>query len=299
MAKMTLTKVYDRRLSFFEGPAYGAKGPLYFSNYPYGEIWQYNGKKATKKCKLKQKAKVNGLFMTTGGTLWGCDMKQGQIVTIDLISGAVKERACEYKGNRLDDPNDLIMDKTGGVYFSCPGIGPINMPWPWPSKAKRGVYYLSPRGRVKQLLLEPEIHLPNGVMLSPDESNLYVVQNGLPDVYKYEILAPGKLGQRKKFCTLYDGKQDNEGGDGLTVDRKGNVYIATRKGVEVFSTKGKSLHFISLPSTAKVRHVSNVTFGSKNLDTLFATAYQLPRSGLFAIQLDGVQGHVFPGCDPK
>ena len=76
---------------------------------------------------------------------------------------------------------------------------------------------------------------PNGVRLSPDEKTLYVFPTGQKQMMAYPVEGPGKIGAGKMFCELAQAKPGgNAGGDGLTVDAKGNLYITSGLGLQVF-----------------------------------------------------------------
>jgi gluconolactonase len=102
----------------------------------------------------------------------------------------------------------------------------------------------------------------------------------------FPVEKPGKLGDVKIFCTLEqpEGKQGT-GGDGLTIDTKGNLYITSAIGVQVWSPEGKHLGNIEFP-----QQPANVTFGGKDRKTLFATC----RTGFYSVPMEA-QGHVFTG----
>ncbi len=88
------------------------------------------------------------------------------------------------------------------------------------------------------------------------------------------------------FCTLKQPPDtDNSGGDRLTIDTKGNLYITSRLGIQVFSPQGRSLGIIEFPEQP-----SNVTFGGKNNKTLYVTA----RTSLYRVEMEAV-GHIFQG----
>jgi gluconolactonase len=127
---------------------------------------------------------------------------------------------------------------------------------------------------------------PNGVILSPDEKTLYVIPSGQAEMMAYPVLSPGKIGAGKVFCTLQqaEGKKGT-GGDGLTVDVKGNLYITSGLGLQVFSPTGSLLGIIKLPEQP-----ANVTFGGRDNKTLYVTA----RTSLYTVPM-AVAGHVFPG----
>lgn len=127
---------------------------------------------------------------------------------------------------------------------------------------------------------------PNGVRLSPDEKTLYVFPTGQKQMMSYPVEGPGKIGKGKVFCELEQAKEGgNAGGDGATVDVKGNVYVAAGTGVQVFDASGKMLGTIKLPEQP-----SNCTFGGKDMKTLFVTA----RTSVYSCPME-VAGHRYPG----
>ena len=58
------------------------------------------------------------------------------------------------------------------------------------------------------------------------------------------------------------------GGDGMTVDAEGRVYIATSLGVQVFDQIGKCHAIIPAPQGASL---SSVKFGGANMDEMYVT----------------------------
>ena len=96
-------------------------------------------------------------------------------------------------------------------------------------------------------------------------------------MWAYPVLAPGKLGEGKTFCELSQVEgQDNSGGDGVTIDTKGNLYITSALGVQIFSPKGKLLGIIKFPEEP-----ANVTFGGPEMKTLYVTA----RTSLYSVKM--------------
>lgn len=191
--------------------------------------------------------------------------------------------ASQYQDQRFNAPNDLVIDRAGGIYFTDPQF---RAPTPLPQE-KTCVYYVDPEGAVTRLI--DDLKNPNGVILSPDEKTLYVIPSGSADMMAYPVESPGKLGAGKVFCTLQqaEGKQ-NGGGDGLTVDVKGNLYITSRIGIQVFDPRGDLLGVIRSPELIP-EQPSNCTFGGKDNKTLFITA----RRSVYACPME-VPGHTFP-----
>ena len=150
-----------------------------------------------------------------------------------------------YRGDPLDcaglNPNDLTADRKGGVYFT-----------------QGGVYYASPKGIVTKY---GENITPNGIILSGDETVLYVT-NG-PTLAAFDVQADGALTNQREFAKLEGGGN----GDGSTIDAAGRVYVTTNPGVQVISPEGKYLGLIPTP-----RGVISVAFGGPGKKRLFVLA---------------------------
>jgi gluconolactonase len=218
--------------------------------------------------------------MVVGNRLLACEM-DGQLKEYNPETGEQKSLAKTYKGVRFNAPNDLVIDNTGGIYFTDPRY---RAPEPWP-QGTEAVYYRAADGKVTRLI--DDRTAPNGVILSPDEKTLYVIPSMEKQMWAYPVLSPGKIGQGTVFCevTQPDGAKTPAGGDGLTIDTQGNLYITTALGLQVFDPSGKQLGIIAIPE-----HPANVTFGGKDNKTLFVTA----RKSLYSVETEAT-GHVFPG----
>lgn len=263
--------------AFTEGPAADAAGNLYFTDIPNNRIHKLDAK-GTLSVFAEPSGHCNGLLVV-GDKLLACEM-DGQLKQYDLATAQETSLASKYKNKRFNAPNDLVIDKTGGVYFTDPRY---RAPDPWP-QGKEAVYYRAADGAVTRLIEDRSA--PNGINLSPDETTLYVIPSMEKEMWSYAVKSPGKIGKGKLFCVLTqpEGK-DNTGGDGLTIDTKGNLYITTALGLQVFDPSGKQLGIIAIPE-----HPANVAFGGKDNKTLFVTA----RKSLYSVET-GATGHVFPG----
>ena len=264
--------------AFTEGPAAGSDGNLYFTDIPNNRIHKRDAK-GTLSLFAEPSGHCNGL-MVVGSRLLACEM-DGQLKEYDLATGEQKTLANEYKGVRFNAPNDLVIDKTGGIYFTDPRY---RAPDPWPQQ-KEAVYYRAADGTVTRLIEDRTA--PNGIILSPDEQTLYVIPSMEKKMWAYQVISPGKIAEGKVFCEVTqppDAKKP-AGGDGLTIDTNGNLYITTALGLQIFDPAGKQLGIIKIPE-----HPANVAFGGKGNHTLFVTA----RKSLYAVEKEAT-GHVFPG----
>lgn len=261
---------------FVEGPAADGKGNLVFSDIPANKIYKL-GTDGKITVFSEDSGHTNGTMFTASGELAVCQM-DGQVVAMNAAGKVARVISDKHDGNRYNAPNDLVIDSTGGVYFTDPHF---RAPEPLP-QGKTAVYYVAADGKVTRLV--DDLKAPNGVILSPDEKTLYVIPSGQAEMMAYEVLSPGKLGPGRVFCTLQQKEgQTGRGGDGLTVDVKGNLYITSGLGLQVFDPSGKLLGIISLPEAP-----ANCTFGGPDNKTLYATA----RTSLYSMPMT-VAGHVF------
>jgi gluconolactonase len=246
---------------FAEGPAADARGNVYFSDIPSQRIY-----KVTPLGKFylfrDNSNHANGLAVNARGEIVACEM-DGRIVVIRDGGKALTVLANQYDGKRFNAPNDLALDQSGGIYFTDPDL---RAPKP-PPQGKTAVYYIAPDLKVARLI--ESLPNPKGVCLSPDDKTLYVILSGHPKVFAYSITAPGRVGPRRVFCTLEQSfeRRASRGGGGAAVDSKGNLYVATARGVQVFDAKGERLGTIAIPEPA-----SNLTFGGPDFKTLYVTA---------------------------
>ncbi|HJZ58617.1 MAG TPA: SMP-30/gluconolactonase/LRE family protein [Gemmataceae bacterium] len=263
---------------FTEGPGVDAEGNVYFSDIPNKKIHKIDT--AGKLSVFRENSNsANGLMVNAKGEIVACEM-EGAIVALSPDGKNRRVIAGEFEGKRFNAPNDLVIDKAGGVYFTDPQF---RAPTPLP-QGKTCVYYADAANKVTRII--DDLPNPNGVRLSPDEKMLYVFPTGQKQMMSYPVEAPGKIGKGKVFCELDQAKEGgNSGGDGGTIDSKGNVYVASGIGLQVFDPSGKKLGVIVFPEQP-----SNATFGGKDMKTLYVTA----RSSVYTCPME-VAGHRYPG----
>lgn len=261
---------------FTEGPAADREGNLYFSDVAGNKLYKVDPR-GELSVFLDPSNHTNGLMVNAAGNVVACEM-DGRLIEVNAKSKAVTALASGYENNRFNAPNDLVIDQSGGVYFTDPHF---RAPMPLP-QGVRAFYYRSPDGQVKRLGTID--NAPNGIILSPDEKTLYVIPSMQADMLAYAVEAPGKLGPQRVFCSLQQASgKTSGGGDGLTIDSKGNLYITSALGVQVFDPQGKHLGVIEFPEQP-----ANCTFAGKDNKTLYATA----RTSLYAVEMEAT-GHVF------
>ncbi|CAM3677754.1 SMP-30/gluconolactonase/LRE family protein [Polaromonas hydrogenivorans] len=224
---------------------------------------------------------ANGLGFTANGDLYAVQVLKARVGIIFPLPKA-RTLADNFEGAPFGRPNDLVVDSKGNVYFTDSGANPPVAGQPAPpvqatAPAKPAVYRISAKGELKRLLAD--IERPNGIQLSPDEKVLYVANTLGEHLLAYDISPDGTLGPRRNFAKL-DGWQktdtgNSSGADGLAVDEAGRVYVASNKGIEVFSSQGEALGSIALPKKPQ-----NLAFAGDGKKTLYVVgrgaAYRLP-----------------------
>lgn len=266
--------------AFTEGPAADESGNLYFTDIPNNRIHRRDAR-GTLSVFVEPSGHCNGL-MVDGDFLLACEM-DGQLKKIHLQTKKETALASTYDGKRFNAPNDLVVDTTGGIYFTDPRF---RAPDPWPQGVE-AVYYRDADGNVTRLI--DDRNAPNGVILSPDQKTLYVIPSMEERMWAYPVVSPGRVGQGKVFCRLTQpAGRSGRGGDGLTIDTNGNLYITSATGVQIFDPSGQQLGTIAFPEQP-----SNVTFGGEGRHTLFVTA----RTSLYAVETKAT-GHRFQSAAP-
>lgn len=264
--------------AFTEGPAAAADGSFWFTDIPNNRIHKVDAEgKLT--VFAEPAGHCNGL-MLIDKYLLACEM-DGRLKMFRLEDAQQTVLAAEYEGKRFNAPNDLVIDQTGGIYFTDPRY---RAPEPWP-QGTEAVYYRAADGKVTRLISDRKA--PNGVILSPDEKTLYVIPSMEKQMWAYPVEAPGKLGTGRVLVELRQRPGETAGGgDGLTIDEAGNLYITSGLGIQVVSPAGEILGVITVPEQP-----ANVTFGGVDRRSLIVTA----RTSVYQIPLK-TKGHVFPGA---
>jgi len=163
-------------------------------------------------------------------------------------------------GVRLFQPNDLIVDDKGGIYFTDPGPRPV-VPG-----VKVNVYFIPPGG--KPIVIDDAVPRPNGITLTRDGKTLIVDNTIGNDVFAYDVQPDGSVKNKRVFTTLHDIKPGEESfADGMGLDRDGRLYVTTIRGIQVFDGKGGYLGTITVP-----RQPSNVAFSGPDKRTLYISA---------------------------
>src|SRR5689334_20379652 len=113
----TLVQV-AKNFSFTEGPAADKKGNVFFTDQPNDKIWKYDteGKLSVF---MDKTGRSNGMDFDKKGRLISCADEKNEIWAI-TPDKKVTVLIDNFHGLRFNGPNDLWVDKKGGIYFTDP-----------------------------------------------------------------------------------------------------------------------------------------------------------------------------------
>ncbi|HEY3041394.1 MAG TPA: SMP-30/gluconolactonase/LRE family protein [Pyrinomonadaceae bacterium] len=266
-------------IAFTEGPTADADGNIFFTDQANNRIMKLanDGKLST----FRQPANyANGMVFDAQWRLLTCESGDPvagtlpRVTRTDLKTGRVEVLADKYDGKNLVAPNDVTFDGKGRIYFSDK---------PAKKTGEGGVYRIDLDGSITRILAPPEVEVPNGLIISPDDKTFYLIEanqaeKGARVIRAYDLRADGTVTGMRVFHNFYPGRS----GDGMSIDTQGNLYVAaglhstrgtsetldTKAGIHVLAPNGKLLTFIPIPEDV----ITNCAFGGSDLKTLYITA---------------------------
>jgi gluconolactonase len=262
---------------FTEGPAVDKNGNVFFTDQPNNKIYKWDATTNEVTPFLDETGRANGMAFDKDGNLIACADMYGELWKI-TPNGTHEVLVDNYNGKRLNGPNDVwINPVTGGIYITDPifprdywkADDPRKQSWPpkHSEQAETGkgghVYYLAPGSHTLVRVTDgwDADSWPNGVVGTPDGRKLYVNKwagDDMGGTWVFDIKADGTLSNMNKFVSM--------GGDGMSMDSQGNVYISNGLGVVVFDPTGTKLMTIDTGGKA-----TNNVFAGKDEKTLFIT----------------------------
>jgi len=207
----------------------------------------------------------NGLAIAPDGTLVACTHDTRSVSRFDLDTKQRTPIVETYEGNQFNSPNDAVVRSDGTIYFTDPD-------WQLGNRTREitfnGVYRVPPGGAA--LLVADDVTSPNGIALSPDESALYVTDDGSGAVRSFAVLADGSTSGGAPIATV-------GGADGMAVDCAGNLYVTSNQGIVVLDSAGAELTTIAV-----AQKPNNCAFGGSDRRTLYIAG----RDTLYSVRLD-------------
>ena len=227
-----------------EGPISMPDGSLLFTEQDAGDGQLVRIDKDDKvSTYLENTNRTIGLAYDPKGRLIGT---QSRIPRVGVLAPAKTTLAEASEGVPLVFPNDLVIDKQGGIYFTDQ-LQTRFRPVP-AGRTKPLIFYVRPDGTLVKV--SEEVASPNGITLSPDEKILYVA-NG-QTIAAFDVQPDGTLRNFRTHAALVGLNRNAQGqvqggADSICMDAEGRVYAATSVGIQVFDPKGQHLGTIPTP----------------------------------------------------
>lgn len=283
-----------------EGPVWDGEY-LYFTHIRASRIMRYDPRSGALIEWRTGTNRTNGLAFDADGRLFGCCSGGRSLVRFEP-DGKMVTLADRVEGKKLNTPNDLAIDRKGRIWFTNPwNEGNID-PTERQELDNRSVLRADPQpdGSYTVTRVTFDTTQPNGILVSQDQSTLYVAESGydakIPrELRAYPIREDGSLGT---YTTLFswgaDAKGLHRGIDGMCLDRDGNIVATAGWEVSgagpmiyVFTPRGRVLETHPVPANRP----TNCCFGGADLTTLFVTTTQ---GHFFKAQTDRVGWAMYP-----
>ncbi|MGE0286866.1 MAG: SMP-30/gluconolactonase/LRE family protein [Bradyrhizobium sp.] len=241
--------------SFIEGPSFDASGNLYIVDIPFGRIFRISpdGKWTLV---VEYDGWPNGLKIDANGRILVADYMHG-LMECDARAGKMRPILTARNSESFKGCNDLHLAGNGDIYFTDQG--------------QTGLH--DPTGRVFRLRTSGQLDClinngisPNGLVLDPSESVLFIAMTRDNAVWRAPFMTDGSVSKVGRFCSLFG----PSGPDGMTMDAKGRLFVghASLGHVFVFAPNGE---LIARIKSCAGGACTNVAIGRVKRDKLYIT----------------------------
>ena len=184
---------------FTEGPVWHPDDVLFFSDIPAHRIFKLMPD-GTSEVYREPSGGANGLTFDRQGRLIACEYHSRRVSRME-IDGTISTLADNYRGRRLNSPNDVVVKSDSSIYFTDPFYG-------FPAAQEReldfqGVYRIAADGTIS--LLVEDFGVPNGLAFSPDECILYIGRFKAPACPRLRRFI-GRLPRQRAYLDRYDSR---------------------------------------------------------------------------------------------
>lgn len=249
-----------------EGPVYVAgEHAVYFTAVP-------NGTTAIKRLDLADEEVsvvvadangANGMTLGPDGRLLVCEQgsmtTRARIAALDRATGERSTVVDSWAGRPFNSPNDIVLRSDGSIWFTDPSYGHLQGFRP-PPRVGDYVYRYDPASDGLAVVADG-FDKPNGLAFSPDETVLYVADNGGPHHLKaFDVVDGRRLAGERIVADAAPGHPD-----GVAVDADGRIYASAPDGVDVLTSDGVRVDRLAVSGAV------NFAFGGPDDDVLFIT----------------------------
>jgi sugar lactone lactonase YvrE len=230
------------------GPACGPKGEVYFVDTASNRISKIDLDGHIQPF-VADAAHANGLTVGADGKLYSVSSLTGKVMSYDS-AGTASQAAQELPGHS-------IIAMPGGELYVTKNAA---------QSAPSGEVWLIKDG--KKTLVDSGLKRATGLAYRPDRWLLSVADGYSKWAYSYQINPDGSLINKERYFWLHvaDG-DDDTGAESICYALEGQMFVATRSGIQVCADDGPTQVILPMPDRSPVL---GVCLGGRDLDTLYA-----------------------------
>lgn len=242
-------EVVGEGYSFTEGTATNLTGEVFYQDIPNSKTYKVALDNTLATLPIHAK-KASGTAFGTDGKRYVVAGETKQIVSYDA-AGKESVVASDVSAN------DIVVAHNGNMYVTAPE-----------GAEKPGkIFLIRPNGEKTEV--DAGLKYPNGLTLSPDQTQLYVTESATHWVWIYQVQPNGTLSYKQRYGWLHvPDRQENAWSDGLKCDTAGRIYVTSNIGIQVLDPLGRVNAILPLPTG----QASNLCFGGASFNTIYVSA---------------------------
>jgi triosephosphate isomerase len=277
--KLWAEEVAETKMQLGESPVWCAESrTLYWVDAPGKALWSWDLVHDPIKAEMGEVCGFVAL-RANGTLLLGLD--QSGIVAYDPRTRA-REVLAAFEPGRNTRPNDARTDRFGNLV-----VGSYNNDWRADAKEIGSVWQMPAGTRDLVEMLDYNIRCSNATCFTPDGRTMFFCDSPTRRIYCFDYEPRSGVSNRR---LLFELPSDMDGSpDGAQCDADGCLWVAISGASKVIriTRDGVVDHEVELP----VKSPTSVTFGGRELDTLFITTRAPDGGSVYAVKApEGIRG---------
>lgn len=200
-----------------------------------------------------------------------CDLRQHCIWKLNLQTYTLRQLPQQAGNRKINIPNYPVFDRRGNLYVSESGAF---------REISGAIYRFDTSGKA-EVWHDGPFNFANGMALSKQQDELFVVCSWLPGVERIRINADGSAGERSVLVEM-----PQTCPDGIVLDEQGNVYIScyAPNTIYRYGTDQKLVTLVHDWEAHTLSNATNMAFGGKEHRQLYIA--NLGRWHIASMQMD-------------